>query len=237
VKRLDLVVTSGERSCEYARRIGVAQNRIRTGYYGFDHERFSGVAKRRSTEGGDWPRQFLFVGRYAPEKDLTTLIRAYSLYRDSVSHPWGLTCCGSGIEQWQLRSVHGVVDAGFVQPGDLPSVFQRHGALVLPSRFEPWGVVIAEAAASGLPVVCSTACGAGLDLVRPYYTGLVVAARDVGQLARAMRWIHDHESELPDMGRRGAMLAEAYSAEAWAIRWDNYLREAVETPNLDTNAA
>jgi glycosyltransferase involved in cell wall biosynthesis len=228
MSRMDMVVTSSERSSEYARRIGVPESRIRSGYYGFDYELFSTVACRRLRFTQDWPRQFLFVGRYVPQKDLSTLMKAYSSYRTSVSQPWGLTCCGAGVDGGLLRGVTGVVDAGFASPRDLPEVFSRHGAFVLPSRFEPWGVVIAEAAASGLPVVCTSACGAAVELVRPYYNGLIVAPQDVAGLARAMRWIHDHESDLRIMGYRGQALAEPYSAETWATRWHNYFLEAVE---------
>jgi glycosyltransferase involved in cell wall biosynthesis len=234
VKRLDLAVTSGDRSYQYARHIGVPENRIRSGYYGFDNQLFCGVASERSVAAGGWPRQFLFVGRYVPDKDLATLVKAYSLYRTSVSRPWGLTCCGAGVDAELLKGITGVVDAGFVPPRELPSVFRGHGAFVLPSLFEPWGVVIAEAAASGLPVVCTTACGAGVDLVRPYYNGLTVTTQDAPELARAMRWIHEHESELPKMGQRGQALAQPYSAEAWATRWYNYFREllADATPQV-----
>jgi len=234
VKRLDLAVTSGERSYQYARHIGVPENRIRGGYYGFDNLLFCGVARERSIADGGWPRQFLFVGRYVPAKDLATLVKAYSLYRTSVSRPWGLTCCGAGVDAELLKGITGVVDAGFIPPRELPSVFRGHGAFVLPSLFEPWGVVIAEAAASGLPVVCTTACGAGVDLVRPYYNGLTVTAQDVPGLARAMRWIHEHESELASMGQRSQALAQPYSADAWATRWYNYFRDllADATPNV-----
>lgn len=228
VKKLDAVVTSGERSGEYARRIGVPESRIRSGYYGFDHELFSAIAWKRLRGTKQWPRQFLFVGRYVPQKDLSTLMKAYSSYRASVSRPWGLTCCGAGVEGRLLAGVTGVVDAGFTSPNDLPDVFSRHGALILPSRFEPWGVVVAEAAASGLPVVCTSACGAAHELVRPYYNGLVVAPQDVAGLARAMRWIHDHESDLCAMGYRGQAIAEAYSSETWAARWHNYFFEILE---------
>ncbi len=227
-KAADLVVSASERSAEYARRIGVPADRIRSGYYGFDYERFSPVADQRSLQPGRWPRRFLFVGRYVEQKDLTTLVAAYSLYRQGVSNPWGLTCCGAGTQASLLQGVPGVVDAGFTQPQDQPGLFRDHGAFVLPSKFEPWGVVLAEAAASGLPLVCTTACGAGLDLVRPYFNGLVTPPGDVPRLARALRWMHDHEDELPLMGRRGQALAEGFSAEAWAVRWHNYLLEAVD---------
>jgi len=227
-RRTDIVVTAGERSRQYASRIGVPASRIRAGYYGFDYDGYRRVAAQRSSAPGGWPRQFLFVGRYVPAKDLATLVAGYSQYRRSVSSPWGLTCCGWGDERRFLQDLDGVVDAGFTQPSALPDVFSRHGAFVLPSRFEPWGVVIAEAAASGLPVICSTACGAGEDIVRDYFNGVTVAPCDPDGLARALRWVHDHESELPAMGQRGVALAEAFSAEAWATRWHRYFVDALE---------
>jgi glycosyltransferase involved in cell wall biosynthesis len=229
----DLVVSASERSAEYARRIGVPSDRIRSGYYGFDYDRFSPVADQRSSQPGRWPRQFLFVGRYVEQKDLTTLIAAYSLYREGVSDPWGLTCCGAGKQGSLLQGVPGVVDAGFTQPNEQPAIFRDHGAFVLSSKFEPWGVVLAEAAASGLPLICTTACGAGTDLVRPYFNGLVTPPQDARRLARAMRWMHDHEDALPLMGRRGQALAEGFSADAWALRWHNYLLDAVDEPARD----
>jgi glycosyltransferase involved in cell wall biosynthesis len=224
IRDVDLVVTAGERSAEYARRIGVDPVRLRTGYYGFD---FCSFASHGAGRPVPWPRQFLYVGRYVPVKDLRTLLRAYELYRQNVDDPWGLTCRGTGPDADLLAGVPGVVDGGFAQPAALPDIFAAHGAFVLPSRFEPWGVVIAEAAASGLPVLCSTACGAAADLVRPYYNGVVVTPEDPESLARAFRWIHDHETELPTIGRRGQALADAFSADAWAQRWHNYMLEAL----------
>jgi glycosyltransferase involved in cell wall biosynthesis len=223
VDGLDLVVTAGERSAEYARRIGVPEHRLRSGYYGFDYGSFAAGA---TTRNGSWPRRFLYTGRYVPAKDLDTLVRGYQLYRHGVDDPWGLSCRGTGPESSLLKDVPGIVDDGFVQPAELPDVFASHGALVLPSRFEPWGVVIAEAAAAALPVICTSACGAAADIVRPYYNGVVVPPGDAAALARAMRWIHDHEGELPAIGRRGQPLAAAFSADAWAERWHNYIREA-----------
>jgi glycosyltransferase involved in cell wall biosynthesis len=227
LRRVDRMVTSGERSRQYARQLGVAEERIHTGYYGFDYDTFSQVAARRSAVPGEWPRQFLFVGRYVPAKDLATLAAAYSEYRRTVSSPWGLTCCGQGDDERFLRHVPGLVDAGFMSPSRLAEVFGQHGALVLPSKFEPWGVVVAEAAAAGLPVICTTACGAGDDLVRDYFNGITVAPGDVSGLARAMRWAHDHEDQLHLMGQRGRALAEAFSAESWAARWHEHFLAAL----------
>ena len=231
IRRLDGVVTSGDRSRLYARRLGVPEASIHTGFYGFDYQRYSRVSEARSHRPGAWPRQFLYVGRYVPAKDLGTLVAAYSEYRRSVTSPWGLTCCGWGDEGRFLHDVPGVVDAGFTPPSVLPDVFARHGAFVLPSRFEPGGVVVAEAAATGLPVICTTASGAGEDIVRDYYNGVTVPPGDVAGLAKAMLWIHQHEGELPAMGRRGQALAAAFSAEAWAARWHQYFLDVLHEPS------
>lgn len=224
VRRMRTVVTAGEHSAEYARRLGVRDSRIVGGYYGFDDRQLRGIAEARAATA--WPRQFLFVGRYVEQKSLPTLVKAYAAYRRMVSDPWGLTCCGEGPDAGVLAGVDGLVNAGFTQPSDLPRVFASHGAFVIASHFEPWGVVIAEAAASGLPVVCTSACGAGIDLVRNYYNGTVVAPGDVEGLSRALLWMHEHASELPQMGQRGRALADAFSAEAWAARWHTYLIDA-----------
>ena len=229
VQHSDMVVTAGERSAEYARHMGVDVDRIRSGYYGFDYDRFSPVVERR-LQNRSWPRQFLFAGRYVPQKDLTTLTRAYAEYRAGVTDPWGLTCCGSGPDAHILRDQPGVTDRGFTQPGEQADIFAQHGAFILASNFEPWGVVIAEAAASGLPLICTTACGAGLDLVREGVNGVLIEPGDVSGLARAMRWMHDHEKELPAMGRQGRDRARSFSADAWAERWHNYVIDLVEPP-------
>lgn len=227
LRRCDVVVTAGERSATYARRLGVPETKIRTGYYGFDYARFGRVAASRSPSSG-WPRQFLFLGRYEAQKDLGTLVAAYERYRQLVSEPWGLTCCGDGRDGGRLANRPGVVDIGFKPPSELPDVYRSHGAFVMASDFEPWGVAIAEAAATGLPLICTTACGASVDLIRPYFNGLVAAPRDIDGLARAMRWMHEHEDELPAMGARSHVLAEGFSAESWAARWHNYLLDTLE---------
>lgn len=226
VPRLDLVVTAGERSAEYARRIGVPPARIRSGYYGFDYDAFAAASQLKR------PRRFLFVGRYVEAKDVRTLVRGYQLYRERVAEPWTLTCRGRGPDAVLLRDQPGVTDAGFMQPADLPSVFGDHGVFVLPSRFEPWGVVIAEAAAAGLPIICSSACGAAADIVRPYENGLVIPPGDPESLARAMQWMHEHHEALTELGRRGQALARPFGAAAWAERWHHYMLESLERRHI-----
>ena len=153
------------------------------------------------------------------------LLEAYAIYRKSVTDPWPLGCCGSGELENHLAGREGVENFGFRQPGEIIQIMRSHGAFVLASNFDPWPLVVVEACAAGLPVICTETCGSSVELVRSYHNGLTVATGDAGMLAGAMKWMHGHADRMPEMGRRGRELAAAYSAQMWATRWAETLRE------------
>lgn len=220
--KFDRIIVPGERSWQYARFLGFATTQIRRGVNGCDYERFKPLLERRLARPGGWPRRFLFAGRYVEAKGIDVLLKAYAVYRNRHADAWPLTCSGTGPLVDEVRraaQVGGVEDAGFVQPQDQPALWAECGAFVLASRYEPWGVVITEACAAGLPVVCTEICGAVPEMIRPHYNGLTVATESVEDLARGLSTIHTAYDRLPEMGRRGQPLAAAYSAEAYAERW------------------
>lgn len=158
---IDVLWVAGERQRVFANALGYRGNRCWEGYYACNLEAFAAACP--PTAGR--PRSFLFVGRYIPEKGIDTLATAYRQYRDLVAHPWPLICAGAGPLHQALRDC-GAVERGFVQPKDLPAVMAGAAAFILPSLFEPWGVVLQEAAAAGLPLIASHACGAAVHLLR-----------------------------------------------------------------------
>ena len=225
LSRIDRVMVAGERSWQFARILGFPETQIRRGMYGFDAEPLKDLHARRVARPDGWPRRFLYVGRYVNQKALDVLLAAYADYRRQVADPWPLTCCGSGPLGALLQGAQGVTDRGFVQPPDQPGLFEEHGVFVIASRYEPWGVAIAEAMASGLPAICTEACGAAVELLRPYWNGLSVATDSIPSLAGAMKWAHDNADRLPLMGARARDAALAFSASAWADRWSEMCRE------------
>jgi glycosyltransferase involved in cell wall biosynthesis len=117
----------------------------------------------------------------------------------------------------ELAAIDGVKLLGFVSPKDLPGVMAEAGCLILPSRFEPWGVVVQEAAASGQAVICTTACGAASRLVLDGYNGRVVAPDQPDRLAAAMQWVASADPELRlTMSKRSVELAKQYTPQRWA---------------------
>lgn len=217
LRRFAGAIVPGERAAEYAAWLGFPESRIEHGMYGVDTAACAESFAARAALA-TWPRRFLYVGRYVREKRLDVLVAAYHRYRSLVSDPWELTCCGMGPDARLLAGVEGIRDLGFVQPAEMPRIRTEHGAFVIASDYEPWGHVIAEAVASGLPIVFTTACGAGLELVRPEFNGQIVAPGDVSAFADALRWMHDREADLKSIGERGMPLAAPYAKEVWADR-------------------
>jgi glycosyltransferase involved in cell wall biosynthesis len=224
IDRMDLVVVAGERAFQLARHLNVPEAKILRGVYGYDDELLRYVQEERTP---DWPRGFLYVGRYVHEKAIDVLQDGFMQYRASVDDPWPLTCCGMGPMAKAVAAAPGVANLGFVQPADLPRILLQHGAFVFVSRFEPWGVALAEAMASGLPPICSEACGASVELVRHLHNGLLIPTENPSALAEAMRWMHSHHDQLPEMGRRAREFALPFAAERWAQRWDERLKRLV----------
>lgn len=219
---IDMVFVAGERTRHFAELLGFGAASIRASTYGFDHASFAPVAGARDPAAP--MRSFLFVGRYAPEKGLDTLVNAYRRYRDRVEHPWELACCGRGPLEHLLKGVEGVRDAGFVQPADLPGQLARSSVFVLASSYEPWGVVVAEAAAAGMPVICTDRVGASIDIVRPFHSGQIVAAGREDQLADALVWFHEHPERVHPMGVAASNASAAYAAPVWAERYVDAMR-------------
>jgi glycosyltransferase involved in cell wall biosynthesis len=219
LRRFERVFVAGERCWQFARFLGFADAQIHRGTYGVDYDALAPLLERRIASPGGWPRSFLFMGRYVPVKGLDVLLEAYRAYRVSVADPWSLTVCGAGEQKGMLAGVKGVCDLGFVQPAGQGDVLAGAGVFVMPSRFDPWPLVIVEACAAGLPVVCSSACGSAVELVRSYANGLVTPTGDAGALAAGMRWMHTNADRLPAMGAQSRVMAAPHSATVWAMRW------------------
>jgi glycosyltransferase involved in cell wall biosynthesis len=225
LQRMERVVTIGERSWQCARRFGIPAERIEGGYCGIDYHKWAPLWAQRCAASDpasgkpQWPRSFLFVGRYIPIKAIDVLVRAYQDYRALVDDPWDLVCCGQGNLKGLLADRPGIIDRGFMQPADMEDVWQSAGAFIMPSRVDPWPVAIVEAAAAGLPIICTDACGSAVEIVRPWYNGLVIPEDNPTELTQSLLTFHQRHAELAIWGKRSQELAAPYATDIWVDRW------------------
>lgn len=211
-RAIDVLWVAGERQRQLAARLGYRGERCWTGVYACDWHRFAQVPNGEIKRSG-----FLFVGRYVPAKGLDVLVEAYKQYRAQVADPWPLHCAGSGDQQKLLQGVDGIVDRGFIQPDALPGLMAEAAAFVLPSRKEPWGVVVQEAAAAGLPIICSDVSGAAVHLVQDHFNGYLFESGNAAHLARCMVRISRASDEAwKMMSCHSRTLSRQYTPQRWA---------------------
>lgn len=139
----------------------------------------------------DGPAELLFAGRLEYEKGVQDLLAALPAIQRAYPGTT-LTVAGEGTQlAWltQVAEQHEVAaSVAFVGRQDhdgLVTLMQRCAAIVLPSRYEPFGIVALEAAASGIPLVTSTAGGLG-EAVVDGSTGATFAPADVPALVEAV---------------------------------------------------
>jgi len=210
---IDVLWVTGNRQRQFAEKLGYRGDRCWEGMYCCDWEPFA----QAGDAGKNRENFFLFVGRYIPVKGLDVLLDAYADYRASVERPWGLKCAGAGELGNMLRGVEGVTDLGFVQPSELPELMACSGGFVLPSRKEPWGVVIQEAAAARMPIICSDSVGAGDHLVTDGGNGFIFESENSKQLALQMVRLSERDKEKRvEMGRISRELSLKYTPKKWA---------------------
>ena len=201
---------------EYAARIGFHKDEVLCNLLTADSELFSRSARARETHitPGAYPKEFLYVGRFADDKGIDILVKAYDIYRERLGGTWGLTCVGNGPMQSLLARHPGIRLEPFLSQPELVSRAQRAGAFILPSRYEPWGVVVHEFATAGLPLVLSGKVGARLQFLIDGYNGFTFHGDSAEHLAQSMvRMSSQDDAALIAMGAASSRLARAVNPE------------------------
>jgi len=168
-------------------------------------------------------RYFLYVGRLAPEKNVATLLRAFAAYRQAGG-TFDLVLAGDGPLRDSLPALaHELaVDANCHFVGnktslELPPYYAFATAFVLPSTSEPWGLVVNEAMAAGLPVFISNRCGCAEDLVSEGENGYLFDPEKEDQIAVCMSRIESlPAAQLSQMKQSSLRRVQTYSPENWA---------------------
>ena len=185
-----------------------------------DTSRFTDATEeRRAATRAAWgasPETFvsLFVGRLVEEKGVLTALEAVeALRRDG--RPALLVVSGDGPLRARLdrltREGAAAHLTGHLDELELADAYGAADAFVLPSRFEPWGLVVNEAMAAGLPVVVSDAVGAREDLVLDGVTGASFPAGDAEALAARLRSFLDDPTLARRLGAEGRRRIEGWS--------------------------
>jgi glycosyltransferase involved in cell wall biosynthesis len=201
-RRADALIVASSAARERLRSFGVPDERIELGIQSADVAPFRAVAR---TPPDRRPLTILTVGRLVPDKNVGALLEAYGragLSRDAaVIEIVGTGFLDDELQRQAERLGVPVEFRGHLPPSELPALYAGADVYALLSTYEPFGVVIREAAATGLPIVCSRVAGAAGDVAIDGRNALLVDPESVDEIARALRRLIDEQSLRRQMGQ------------------------------------
>jgi glycosyltransferase involved in cell wall biosynthesis len=201
-------------------RLGFAAHRIITGYSVVDNNHFEKQITSHTHKAGrsDNLQTLLCIARFAPEKNLAGLIRAF--YKSELPDKrWRLQLVGGGPMKNELQAL--ITDShvelsNWIGYENLPAVYQAADCFVLPSIFEPWGLVVNEAMAASLPIILSNECGCKPDLLSDE-NGWSFGATKEEDLVRVLNLLSATPQEkLASMGKKSSEIIASFSPKTWA---------------------
>lgn len=211
----DCVMVPSDRTEFFARRLGFGEGDVIRGSLSADTTVFGSGPRAGEELAGH--RRFLAALRLVHHKGADTLAEAYRHYRGLVDDAWDLQVAGLGEMADRFTGLDGVDMLGFRQPDELAELMRSASCFVLPSREDPYGVVLHEAAVSGLPIVTTYFVGSAPFFVQDGVNGWTVPRDDPRALAEAMARVStspaDRLAEMSDVSRA---LGRRTSSADWA---------------------
>ena len=130
----------------------------------------------------------LYIGRIIEKKNIESLIDTFNVLEEE------LTLIGEGdmLECLKSKAKPNIKFLGHVDNKKLPQVFQNHDVFILPSRSEPWGLVVDEAIYFGLPIIVSDQVGCSEDLVKLPNSGIIFSINDHNGIKNAVSLMKDN---------------------------------------------
>ncbi|GEM_PF-958311 len=157
----------------------------------------------------------LFSGKLIDVKRPLDLLKAYEIV--SKNYKVGLAYVGDGRLRNELEDycdknhVENVYFMGFRNQTELPEFYSMADVFVLPSSFEPWGLVVNEAMCFSLPIIISDQVGAGGDLVKEGVNGFIFPVRDIFALSEKLKVILADKNLAQKMGRASKEIIAKWS--------------------------
>lgn len=205
----------GPKQYEYARMLGFSKDEIVFDLYSADIELFNkGYNKYFQAKALNYPHRFLFVGRFEDPKGLDILTAAWSSL-GSHRKDWSLTLVGNGSLKSSIAKLENIDVIDFMQPELLVDLIGICGCFILPSRFEPWGVVVHEFSAGGMPLILSDSVGSSDLFLISGYNGYSFRNNSISDLREKMiKIINLSDESLIEMSTRSSLLSKRITPES-----------------------
>jgi len=201
-----MMLPGGSRQAKYFKHYGVNDNRIKITNMTVD---VSAIKQRCAQMGEDGRKEtrnrlnldknsvvFVFVGRLVAHKGLSDLLVAFKKINHEQPNARLLIVGDGPLRESLSRTVkmnQAVQSLGRLDMDGVIEIYHAADVAVVPSHFEPWGLVVNEALAAGLPVVASDRVGSVDDLIEDGVTGKVYASGSIAELEESLSELFDEK--------------------------------------------
>jgi glycosyltransferase involved in cell wall biosynthesis len=204
---------AGPYQYEWARLLGFKKERIIFNLYSGNDKLFLSTPLHDVKK--PYPKRLLFVGRFVKEKGIENLLKAWSQIENR--NGWVLHFIGKGPLKELIESQPDVFVEDYLDQTEIVQRIQEAGAFILPSVFEPWGVVIHEFAMAGLPLLCSIQCGASPQFLINNYNGYAFDGLKTDEIKIAIEHLITlNKVKLCEMGFRSRELGKLITQQVSA---------------------
>lgn len=174
------------------------------------------------------------MGRLEEQKDQITLIKAFS--RIASQFPdWNLRIIGEGSLRSFLKNQIETLnlDDRIALPGatsEIDTEYANADIFVLPSLYESFGLVTAEAMSYGLPPIGFEDCPGTNELIQDGVNGILVnSSNRIRNLADAMVVLIENQKLRATLGEQGKLTMASFSPTIIFAKWENFLKEIVQS--------
>lgn len=164
------------------------------------------------------------VARYIQAKNINFLCETFLSIPPNARSGWKLNLAGTGELFSSRIENEDIIHHGFLQPNELSKKLKNATAFVLPSLYEPWGVVVHEMASLGKPLLLSNAIGAKQDLLEEGMNGYSFDPASSTELKKILLTIfQSSQEELQTMGNKSSEMASKFSSDHWVSQFTKML--------------
>jgi len=211
LKHADRVLGTGWPAMRELERMGARPERTVNFPYFVEPQRYRRAQRMNAL-------RFLSCGRLESIKGFDIAIRALARVKEEKGCDFVYEIAGTGPELGRLTALAASLGisanvklVGFLQPEDLARFYSDGGIFLHPAEFEPYGVVVLEAMATGLPVIASRATAAALDRIDDGQNGFLFDTGSVEDLAATVARVIERPDldAISDAARR--------TAESWPL--------------------
>jgi glycosyltransferase involved in cell wall biosynthesis len=247
----DAILTAGEDGAAFARRYGAQSDRIFCVPHVIDAAHYmKGSAlppserDRLRQELGLRGVAFIYVGRLWHGKGLTYLLDAFAALQAKHVAETSLLLVGDGPEENVLRDrckqngLSNVVFSGFQDADTLTRLYGLADVFVFPTLGDPFGLVVLEAMACGLPIISTTAAGEIGGRVQESVNGFIVPPANTQELFDRMKILACNGELRRSMGIASATKVTGQSPDVWAEAFENAVHRILLLPpvkDVDSN--